>query len=298
MRPVLVELPLPWGGHLALPAYGTMLLAGFLIALLFARQRRAALGLSGTEVFDCGYIAVIAGVIGAHLGHVLLHPEVYFDESLGAGLWRALVFWRGGLAYYGGLAGGIAALTIWARFKGVPTLDLLDFVAPVGAVALAATRIGCFLNGCCYGKPTAVAWAVSYPAGSRVQRAQLGEGLVSAGEPSLPIHPAQLYELLAALSIFAPLWWLYPRRRFSGQITLIFFLLYAPWRFFVEFLRADSPPWRPSLGSLVLSFGPLTAYQVLSLLLFLAAALLLWAGARRQREARVSGENGDRFRSR
>ena len=277
MRPVLVELPLPWGGHLAVPAYGTMLLAGFLVAFLFARRRASALGLSGANVFDLGFMAVIAGMVGSHLLHVLLHPGLYFDASFATGLWRTIVFWRGGLAYYGGLAGGTVALALYARRKSIPILDLLDFVAPVGAVALAITRVGCFLNGCGYGKPTTVAWAVTYPPGSLAQLEQQRAGLVAVGEPSLPIHPAQLYEFGAGLIIFALLWSFYPRRRFSGQTTLVFFLLYTPWRFLVEFARADSPPWRPSFGAITLNFGPLTVYQVLSLVLFVVATLLLGA---------------------
>ncbi len=242
------------------------------------RGRVREIGLEPEALFNMGYLAVLAGVVGAHLFHVALYPGLYFDDSLGNGLWRAVAFWQGGLSYYGGLVGAIVALALYARRRGVSTVDVLDFVAPLGAVGLALTRGGCFLNGCCYGRTSSLPWAVSFPAGSQPQVAQVGAGLVAADAPSLPVHPTQLYELVAAAAIFGLLWAAWPRRTFRGQIVLLFFLLYAPWRFAVEYLRADTGPWRP-WG---MSLGGLNVYQVSSFLIVLiAAGLWLWPGVRR-----------------
>ncbi len=257
--------------QLVFPAYGTLLVVGFLAAFLVGRRRVEQIGLSSDELFNMGYLSVLAGVFGAHLLHVALNADRYFDGSLAGGLWSTLAFWQGGLSYYGGLAGGIVALSLYARRKGVATIDVLDFVAPLGAVGLAFTRFGCFLNGCCYGRPSRLPWAVSFPVGSQPQVAQASAGLVTPGEASLPVHPTQLYELVAAAAIFAFLWAFWPRRRFAGEVVLLFFLIYAPWRFASELLRADTEPWRP-WG---LELGGLNVYQALSLLLF-TAALLLW----------------------
>ena len=279
LHPTLIEVPLWRDLSLVFPSYGSLLVMGFLVAFLVGRRGVLQIGLSSDELFNMGYLAVLAGIFGSHLVHVALHPASYFETSLANGLWRTLAFWQGGLSYYGGLAGGILALTLYARRKGVATIDVLDFVAPLGALGLSVTRGGCFLNGCCFGRPSEVAWAVSFPVGSPAQLDQTVKGMVAAGEPSLPVHPTQLYELVAAAAIFTLLWAAWPRRRFRGQIVLLFFLLYAPWRFAIEFLRADSAPWRPWGVSLT----GLNVYQVTSVVIFLVAAgLWLLANVRRK----------------
>ena len=239
MRPILLELPLWGGATLAFPAYGTFLTIGFLAGFLVGRRRAEAIGLESRDVFNFGYLAVISGVVGSHLLHVALHPGLGFGGP-GGGLWRALAFWRGGVVFYGGLAGAMLALWFYARHKGVPVLDLMDFTAPLAAIGLAVTRGGCFFNGCCYGRPSDVAWAVSFPPGSSAQRAQWRAGAVEVDASSLPVHPTQLYELVAALAMFGILWAAFPYRRFRGQIVLLFFLLYAPWRFVNETSRAGA----------------------------------------------------------
>ncbi len=260
---------------LVFPSYGTFLIIGFLAAFLVGKSRVEQIGLSSDELFNMGYLSVLAGVFASHLLHVALNPGRYFDGSLAEGVWRTLAFWQGGLSYYGGLAGGILALSLYARRKGVAMIDVLDFVAPLGAVGLAFTRFGCFLNGCCYGRPAEVPWAVSFPVGSQPQVAQAAAGMVASGQVSLPVHPTQLYELVVAALIAAFLWARWPRRRFKGEIVLLFFLIYAPWRFASELLRADTQPWRP-WG---LDVGEINVYQVLSVLLFVVS-LLLWLRAR------------------
>jgi phosphatidylglycerol:prolipoprotein diacylglycerol transferase len=289
MRPELFEIPII---HKGVPAYGTMLMTGFLLAVLLTRRRAGALGLDKGQVFDLGFVAVISGIVGARLLHVVLNLGFYFawPESqgffgwLGASLFRVIATWNGGLVYYGGLGGGILGLALYARRKKIPVVDMLDFVGPGAALGLAMTRIGCFLNGCCFGKPTEMPWGVSFPQGSHVYQHQCAAGLIQRGDAIRPVHPTQLYEMIAALAIFAGLWFLYPRRKFAGQMAWAFGLSYCAWRFVNEFFRADSGPWRPEIGGEVRDLGPLTVFQYMSILLFAAFAVMLVLSLRRGRE--------------
>lgn len=284
MRPILFEIALPGMPPLAIPAYGTLLMAGFVIAIVLAVQRHNALGLKRLEILELGYLTLIGGVIGARLLAVAINidtvvAEIGAVDSAGgvARLLRyAAAFWKGGLAFYGGLAGGIAVIWVYARYKKIPCPDLFDFLAPAVAIGLAVTRLGCFLNGCCFGKPTRMPWAVQFPSHSHVHIQQWRQGLVDLGGRPLPVHPTQLYELVAALAIFALLWMRYPRRRFAGEIFLSFGLLYSAWRFISEFWRADSPVWSQQAGHWMLDI-----YQVISMLLFLMFAGLMARAVRR-----------------
>ena len=286
MHPILFEISLPGMLRLTIPAYGTMLIAGFIVAILLAAHRAGGLGLKSLEVIELGYVTLIGGVIGARLLHVVLNLEQYvtatggLDSAAGIGnmLWNVVAFWKGGLAFYGGLFGGIAALLLYARYKRILSLDLLDFAAPLTAIGLAVTRIGCFLNGCCFGKPTHVPWAVQFPSYSYAHLHQWRQGLIDFGNRPLPVHPTQLYEMVAAFAIFAFLWMRYPHRKFAGEIFFSFGLLYSSWRFISEFWRADSPMWGQQFGRWVLNIIPLNINQVLSILLFLMfTPLMAWA---------------------
>ncbi len=281
MYPELFKIPLIDKG---VPAYGTMLMTGFLLAVFLARRRAKSLGFEKAHIFDLGFFAVIGGIVGARFMHVLLHLDFYFRwpqdigffKWAGNSIWRVIATWNGGLVFYGGLGGAILALWIYARRRKIPLVDMLDFGVPGAAVGLAMTRIGCFLNGCCYGARSGVPWAVTFPPGSHAYAIHNQAGAVVGYHDPFPVHPAQLYEMLAALGIFALLWLLYPRRRFAGQIAWSFGLLYSAWRFVNEFFRADSGPWRPELS-------PLTVFQYMSILLFIGFTIALIVAWRRRR---------------
>ena len=270
MRPILLDLPLPGGLHFPVGAYGTFLVLGMLAAAWVSGSHGGRLGLTRRDAFDLGLWLLAGGVAGAHLLFLVLNWTTYLSDGWSAALGR------GGLAYYGGLAAALPVLWLWGRRRRIPYSDLLDFVAPLGALGLAVTRFGCFLNGCCHGAPSALPWAVRFPAGSLPQQAQAALGLVPPGAPSLPVHPVQLYELAAAAAMFGWLWWRFGRRRFAGEVAAAFGLLYGGWRLLAEFLRADGAGWRPG------AFAP-TPFQWLSVAVIAAAAVGLWAARRARR---------------
>lgn len=282
MHSVLLRIPLPWGppgNSLPLPAYGTALMVGFLLAVWMARRRSRALGLAPVEILDMGMFAIIGGVVGARLMHVAVYwPDYFASRTMWPGwmgplgwLGAVAATWNGGLVFYGGLAGGMLALWLYTRRRKIPFIDVVDFAAAPVGVGLAITRIGCFLNGCCFGTPSTLPWAVSFPPGSHPQEVHHRCGLVGAAESSLPVHPAQLYETLFALALAAFVWFaVYPRRKFAGQAAWTFGVLYAAWRFGNEFLRGDTfvtGPGRAGLSSF--------QWISLALLLVFAAAYLL-----------------------
>ena len=117
---------------------------------------------------------------------------------------------------------------------------------------------------------------MTFPARSHIYAIRDARGMALGYHPPFSVHPAQLYETLAALGIFLALWFLYPRRKFAGAIAWSFGLLYSVWRFINEFFRADSGPWRPELSSL-------TVFQYMSLLLFAAFAATMIVAWRRGR---------------
>jgi phosphatidylglycerol:prolipoprotein diacylglycerol transferase len=155
--------------------------------------------------------------------------------------WAWARFWAGGLTYYGGFIG--ASLAAWYllrtdRFPFWKAADMAGLVVPVG---LGFGRLGCLLAGCCFGKPWDSSLAVVFPPGSAASEAEHRAGLLESSRlPSLPVHPAQLYEAAAALSIAAfLLFWLHGRKRYDGQIFVAFVGLYAAARFVLEWSRAD-----------------------------------------------------------
>lgn len=253
------------------PAYGTFLVLGMLLAVLASRRHGGRLGLRTVEVFDLGLLLVSSGVVAAHLLHVALRFDLYRGATAGATALRVLTVWNGGLVYYGGLLGGMAALALWARRRGLPVADAMDFVAPLGALGLASTRMGCFLNGCCFGRPSSAPWAVSYPPGSPAQSTQAAAGLIATGARSVPVHPVQLYELAFAALLFVWLWRRFPRRRSAGENVALFGIAYGLWRLVAEALRADAPGWSPGR----LHWTSMQSWSVA--LVLVSAGALVWS---------------------
>lgn len=290
-----------------LPAYFAMLMVGFGLAIFLAARQAKRMQLDHDTIIDLGLFALIWGVIGARLLHVLadgyfwdyVHmctaPERVAWEVTEArcaqieGVWDAAAgvcrprgrdcfawaaFWRGGLAYYGGLiAAGLYGVH-FLRKEGFPVLKGVDLVGLTIPIGLFFGRMGCFLGGCCFGKTTdASFWAaVRFPAWSPASESQWKRGLLAwPSEPSLPVHPTQLYEALGCLLIAAVgMLLVRPRKRFDGQVMLTFLASYAVLRFGLEYLRDDDRgAW---LG--------LSTSQLLGLL-FLALVGVAWRRLRR-----------------
>lgn len=252
--------------------YGVMLLAAAAAGTWLSVRRGRALGFDADTILGLGMEIFLWGLVGARLFYVLEYHEQFFrpGRSLWAALPEILNLAAGGLVVFGSLP--TAALAAWrfAARRRLPLLDLADCIAPGLLLGLALGRLGCFLNGCCYGGPCDLPWAVPFPPHSPPWLDQASRGLLPPGTAgwSLPVHPAQLYAaidaaLLSGLAVaFTPL------SRRPGEVFALVLTLHPISRLLLEAIRVDEPP---ALGT------PLSISQLISVgLLTLAAALWWW----------------------
>jgi len=256
--PVAVHL-----GPLAVRWYGLMYLIGFSAGWLLGRHRakRPGSGWTGLQVDDCLTYLVLGVVVGGRLGYVLFYdlPGLMADPL------SLFKVWQGGMSFHGGFLGVVGAVWLYCRKTGKTFRQVADFVAPLAPLGLLAGRIGNFINGELWGKPTDAPWGMVFP--------DPRAGLV-------PRHPSQLYEAgLEGLALFTIVWLYSSKRRPDGAVSGVFCLCYAAFRFLVEFVRMPDP----QLG--YLAFGWLTMGQLLSLPLALLGVWLLLTARTKDRPA-------------
>lgn len=237
------------------------LLAGLVRTLRASKRTEIA----ADQVVDISLYALLAGILFAHLTSIALDLPYYLrNPSEIAGLWSGMFTAQGGLrglSFHGGFAGGMLAGYIYARRKGLSFLNVIDLFSPGLALGYGIARIGCFLNGCCYGTPTNLPWAVRFVTDP------------VTCQMTAPSHPTQIYSMLASFAIFGILVWIERRRRYGGQVFFSYVALYAVYRFIVEFFRKGITAEVAVLG--------LTEAQIASIVMFLGAAAFLWICARR-----------------
>jgi phosphatidylglycerol:prolipoprotein diacylglycerol transferase len=258
--PSLVTLPAfdLFGRHigpLTLHTYGVLLAAAFLAGLWIAGRQARKDGLDPNRVTDLAVYVLIAGLIGAKI-MLLVVDWTYYSEN------PRLLFsiLQSGGVFYGGLLAALPVAWWYARRHALEGWRTADVLAPGVVLGQAIGRLGCLAAGCCWGRPASVPWAITF---TNVQAAR------TVGTPlDTPLHAAQLYEVLAALGIFLTLLWIARRKRFHGQVTLGYIVLYAVARFAIEFYRGDE-----SRGFLF--DGLLSTSQFISILMLVGAALLL-----------------------
>lgn len=228
MIPVLFSF-----GALHLYTYGLSIAVGVLLALFLMNRQAAQEGFPKPEqVFDIAFSILAWGFLGARLFYVIQNFSYYAVAPI-----KIFAVWEGGLIFYGGALAAIFGFWLTTRKRGVPFWKALDFIVPYGALAHAFGRIGCFLNGCCYGKICDLPWAVRFP------------------ELSRAVHPAQLYEAFYDLALFAFLLARRKRSRFEGETGLLYFLFYGLGRYLIEFVREPSWVWMGITSNQWLSAG-------------------------------------------
>ena len=205
--------------------YGVMMALAFVVGLWTASRRAVRYGLPPERIVDLGPWLIVGGLVGARL----LYVVSYWKESFaGRPFLEVLNIRNGGLVYYGGLIGAVAAGLGYLAWKRMPLWKTADALAPSVALGYVFGRTGCLLNGCCYGRPTHLPWAIHFPP----EHSTHGVG----------VHPTQVYDGLLALGLYAFLAWLYRRKRFDGQVFACYLISYALTRSFVELFRGDYPP--------------------------------------------------------
>lgn len=241
MHPILFQF-----GPFKIYSYGLAVACAFLVAAYLASREARRQNFPAEKMLNLCLYAVIAGIIGARLLYVLQNYNFYLQYPQ-----KIIMLYRGGLSFYGGLILATIFVIVYLKRQNLPIAQNLDIIAPYLALAQSIGRIGCFFNGCCYGKPTTAFFAVYFP-----------------GE-NIPRHPVQLYNSLNLLLIFVLLRTVQSkadkRAKIGGRIFLLYCLFYSLMRFFMEYLRGDN----------LRIFANLTAHQLISIFIFLLC-LIIW----------------------
>jgi len=249
MFPVLFHV-----GSFAVHTYGVVLMLAFLAALARTYQAAKRLddpGVPPDNILDAGIWMIIVGTVGARLLFVLIDWDSY-RHAPNFPL-NTLQVWQGGLSFHGGLFGGIGALVGYCLLKRMSVLKVADLFAPSVMIAYVIGRLGCLLNGCCYGAPTTMPWGIRFQ----------DDGVLTP-----PSHPTQLYASILSLVFVAGLLWLERRRAYYGQISCWYILLAATERFLMEI-------WRAGTTSDVVRVGPIHFLTDVQWLCLVMAAVAL-----------------------
>lgn len=243
-------------GLLHIRSYGLMLAIAFLIGTALALRETRRRGLDEDRMVSVILVALVAGVLGARMLYVLEHVAEFRRE------WGSvLALWQGGLTLYGGVVAGTLAALVTARRLGLPMWETADILTPSVALGTMFGRIGCFLNGCCYGRPTTLPWGVEFPSDSFA-------GLEFG---NARLHPSQLYFALAGLALFALTFALQRRPRVPGTLFWLFILLFSVIRIPLDLTRA----YESDAILLLLAGMPVTESQITSAAMALFAVLML-----------------------
>jgi phosphatidylglycerol:prolipoprotein diacylglycerol transferase len=295
MRPVLFAFHAPFVGEVSFPAYFTLLTLGFGLAMILTVRESRRLGMDHERILDTNLWMVVWGIIGARVLHLIAdgHFHDYVNlctdpkkvpaiDALTAwcssaaqcgydylcneathkcypprDCFAAVKVWRGGLAYYGGFLFAVAFAYYYVRKYKLGWWRTADLAAPGIMLGLVCGRLGCFLNGCCYGKPTTSFLGVVFP-----QR------------PGVAVHPTQLYESATCFVIFVILYYVVrPRRRVFGDVFAAMLILYGIGRSLCEIWRDDDRG---------VFFGLISTSQIISLPLIVGGLLLLFASRRKR----------------
>jgi phosphatidylglycerol:prolipoprotein diacylglycerol transferase len=251
--PVAIEL-----GPLRIHWYGISYVVGLLLAwwLLNRRAGRPGSGWTREQVADMLFYCAIGMIAGGRLGSVLFYNLPYYlDHPL-----AVFRIWEGGMSFHGGLIGVLIGMAVFGWHKGKRFFEVGDFLAPVAPVGLFCGRIGNFINGELWGRPTDLPWAMIFPH-------------PAAG--GIPRHPSQLYEaLLEGVVLFVLLWWFSAGPRPRMAVSGLFLAGYGGFRFLVEFVREPDP----QLG--YLAWDWLTMGQLLSLPMLILGLWFLYLAYR------------------
>lgn len=208
-------------GPLAVHWYGLMYLVAFGLVYALGRlriSRGQSPGFTAKDLEDLIFYSVLGVVVGGRLGYVLFYkPSYYLAHPL-----EIFYLWEGGMAFHGGLIGVLLVMFLFARKRGVTFFTISDFIAPLIPLGLAAGRLGNFINGELWGRPSTVPWAMVFP-GS-------GDGIAR--------HPSQLYQMgMEGILLFIILWFFSNKPRPTGQVSAAFLIGYGTFRFLAEFTR-------------------------------------------------------------
>ncbi len=215
MLPILIKI-----GPIPIYAYGLMLAVSFIVGIYLAGREAKRHGIEQKQIEDLGFWVLIAAVIGSRILYIAFHPAEFLNDPL-----SFVKIWEGGLMFFGGFLGAIGAGIIFLKRRRIPILKIGDIICPFIALGEFFTRIGCFLNGCCFGIKTSLPWGLKFPPFS------------AAGHLHAPIHPTQLYSSAFGLILFFFLKFRLKKKLVTGQVFSEFLIAYGSFRFLIDFIR-------------------------------------------------------------
>ncbi len=246
--------------HIVIHSFGACLAVAIILCYFVMARLGKPLGYTSDFISTLLTVLIVSGLIGARLFYVAEHLSFYAVQP--ASIFK---IWEGGLMFFGGLLVACASLVIFIRLQKKPLASVLDIIVTAVPLSHAIGRIGCFLNGCCYGRTSDSCVAVTFPHGSIPWSEQLREGLISADAAhALPVLPSQLFEAGLNFIIFIVMLLLFKRRRHPGSQVAAYMMMYSVARFILELSRADER----------LHFGWFSISQAISLGLFTVGAAL------------------------
>ncbi len=258
-------------GPFHLRTFGVMLAAAFLtgtwIALGEARRR----GIDETKLVNLVLVILVSSIVGARAFYVFTHPAELRGDPL-----AFLRIWEGGLTLIGGFVAGTVAGFAFMRHVGLPLGLTADTVTPSVALGVAIARVGCFLNGCCFGVPGGQEWCVRFPP----------DAPASILFPGLPVHPSQLYNAAAFFGLFLLTLWLRPRLKGTGQLWWAFVILFALVR-----IPIDATRHYESSAYVTQIFGrPVTDSELIGFALIVIGVVCFVRAGRRASRAGSAGD--------
>jgi len=253
-------------GPVAVHSYGLMLALAFFGGVWYVKRQCKREKLPFEQMLTIAYILIFCGVIGARLAFVAIHwPDFAEDPFSAINPFHGDHFGIAGLNLYGGIILAVIGVVVYLRLKKLPLLAVTDLFAPTVGLGLGIARIGCFLNGCCFGTPTDSFLGVHFPEGS-IPWSVFGDQA---------IHPAQLYSSAYGLVLFFILHKVLKKKKFDGQVLALLFIIEAVFRYIIEYVRY----YETEMSVHILGMHP-TYNQLVSVMLIITGAILYWKAPR------------------
>lgn len=254
MYPDLISI-----GPVTLHTYGMFVAIGFFVGLMVTVRLGKSEGIGSQQVMDMGFIIILSAIIGSRLLYILMNTSYYLRSPL-----DMLKIWEGGLVFSGGIIGVVLTMLWYIKRHGLPLGKIADLWAPATAIGQSIGRIGCFMAGCCYGKPTDLKWGVVFTNPHSLARPL-----------NVPLHPTQVYDSISGFIIFLVLLLLYSKKKFEGQIFLWLLIMHSTARLAIERFRGDD-------RGILLGSNMSVTQLIATLILITSVGILLVVKARKK----------------
>ena len=226
-----------------------MMACAFLAGLWTATRRARLANVHGDVIADVTLWLMAGSIVGARFVYVTTYWKQEFADQP---FREVFMIQHGGLVYYGGLIGAMISGLGYLLWKKLPVWKIADILAPSVALGSVFGRIGCLMNGCCYGRACALPWAIHFPADHETH--------------GVAVHPTEIYDALLNLILYIFLAWLFRLKKFDGQIFATYLIIYAVFRSIAEYFRGDYPADHVHAG--------LTSAQLVSVPIFVTGIIL------------------------